>query len=134
MTARTTNGLTKKLRIANATTIQGNRLERDTFSRGRWEAVQWGVGSSSSGTIYSTSTDLSEIPLADRWDQFRFVDDETEGDIVYDIQSWNGVAWVNTHLTNLDVSPVSLNLLDPSTQAQLRGQSDADPFQWKSCT
>ena len=71
------------------------------------------------GTIISPEIDFDWVPGAIDWGELLFADDETNGDIVYDIQYWNG-SWQNTAITGQGTSPVDISSLDTNTHNRIR--------------
>ncbi|RKZ33092.1 hypothetical protein DRQ33_04785, partial [bacterium] len=73
-----------------------------------------------SGTIASPVIDYDSYYGATDWNQLLFTDDETNGDIKYTIQYWDGASWQNTSIVDEDNSPVDISALDPTTHDSIR--------------
>ena len=72
------------------------------------------------GTITSPAIELASIFGATTWGRLFWEEEGTSGDFRITIQSWNGSAWVNTALTNLDYSSGGIDISCLAAEAQIR--------------
>lgn len=73
-----------------------------------------------SGTIYSPGIGFDFVSGGADWNELQFNDDETNGDIKYDVQYWNVDHWEDTPIVDQDVSPVDISSLTPTTHDSIR--------------
>lgn len=72
------------------------------------------------GTTVSSAVDFDWMPGSGGWKELLFTDDESNGDVRYDVQYWDGNGWQNTSITNQDSSPVDITGLNTGTCCRIR--------------
>ncbi len=75
---------------------------------------------SATGTIFSSPIGFDFVSGGADWNELLFTDDETNGDIKYDVQYWNVDHWEDTPIIDQDDSPVDISSLDPATHDSIR--------------
>ena len=83
--------------------------------------------SGSSGTMFSTPIDFDDATVGNAWGEFSWVDTETSGTILYQIQYLNGTTWtlipdsaIANNSTGNGTSPINLLDLDTDTYNEIR--------------
>lgn len=96
------------------------------YNIGYW-AIEGGNEVGDSGSITSPSIDYDLVSGASSWDDLSWTDDETNGDIKYQLQYWDGDSWelipdgsLSGNSSGFDTSPVDLSGLNTTTYNQLK--------------
>ena len=84
-------------------------------------------GTAASGNIISSTINYDDGTSAAAWDDVLWNDDETNGDIKYQVQYWDGDSWelvpdstLSGNSTGFDTSPIDISALNTTTYNQIR--------------
>lgn len=79
------------------------------------------------GYAFSTAVDFDDGSLSSGWGEVRWTDDETSGDIKYQVEYWTGSSWelvpdlnIPDNSIGIDSSPIDLSSLNTSTYNEIR--------------
>jgi hypothetical protein len=116
--ASSATGFADRLAVTGSNvTIEATVADQNRAAAGSAEFVS---ASTSSGSLVSRTIDYDWLTGASDWGQLIFTDDESAGDIKYDIEYWDGDSWEDTSIVNQDSSPVDISALDGTTHNQIR--------------
>ncbi|MCD4760927.1 DUF2341 domain-containing protein, partial [bacterium] len=110
--------------------ITWNPNNTTAYNIGYW-AIEKGSGDSPSGSITSPTIDYDWVSGMYSWNELSWNDDETNGDIKYQVQYWDGDSWelipdgtLSGNSSGFDTSPVDLSSLNTTTYNQIRAKAN----------
>jgi len=106
--------------------ITWNTNNTTAYNIGYW-AIEEGKATAASGSITSPTIDYDLVSGMSSWDELSWTDDETNGDLKYQMQYWDGDSWelipdgiLSGNSTGFDTSPIDLSSLNTTTYNQVR--------------
>ncbi|MBT4350010.1 DUF2341 domain-containing protein [bacterium] len=106
--------------------ITWNPNNTTAYNTGYW-AIEKGSGDAASGSITSPTIDYDWASGVYSWGEVSWSDDETSGDIKYQVYYWDGDSWelvpnddLSGNISGFDTSPVDISDLNTTTYNQIR--------------